>query len=118
VPASLVRLEDSDVDNTEDKIQDKKHGSDGHIRYNRRTSAEALKSRRIRRTLGMRILPLVDHQSQLPRSDLVMMELHTDGLDGSWVVDISHSSPNTRNKKSEARSQTQQARNVGGPTYI
>jgi hypothetical protein len=48
----------------------------------------------------------------------VFMELHTGELDGSWVLDIFHSSPNTRQSKLEAESQTPQANDVDGPTYI
>jgi hypothetical protein len=33
MPASLVRLENFDMDNSKDEIQDKKDCCDGHIRY-------------------------------------------------------------------------------------
>jgi hypothetical protein len=61
VPAVLVGFEDFDVDDTEDEVQYKKNGRDGHIRHDYRLTTEALYVRRVWRALRIYAFPLVEY---------------------------------------------------------
>jgi hypothetical protein len=65
VSATLVGLEDLDVDDAKDEIKHKEYCGDGHIRYDFWVAAEALVARSIRWTLREYARSLLYRQSNL-----------------------------------------------------
>jgi hypothetical protein len=66
VPPTFVVFEYSDMDYTQDKVENEKDGRDWHVRYDLWNSAQPRDPRRIWRVFGLRWCQLREHDEAGP----------------------------------------------------